>query len=146
MTCRRKKAWILYIAIHLGLLAAIGLILLWRALSIAAGVSGLYCPLHQLLHLYCPFCGGTRVISAIFQLDFRSALAANPIVLLLLPVFLLLDLRAFVRLLRGDVRALTLPSWLIPSVLAAFLLYGVARNILLILLKIDPLGDLSAYY
>ncbi len=141
-----KKQWLQYLLLHVGLLFAGGLLLFWRALSLAAGISGLYCPIHQLLRLYCPFCGGTRVLASLLRFDFRLALSANPIVFLLIPCFLFFDLRALIRLLRKERDPLRLPRWLVPTVLIAFLLYGFVRNLLLVVFRIDPLGDLLPIY
>ena len=142
----RKNELFYYLAFHLALALGAALLLFWAYLSRLAGTAGLYCPLHQLLHLYCPFCGGTRVLSALPRLDFGAAISANPLVFLLIPLFLFFDLRALIRLLGKEEAPFRLPPLLIPAVLSAFLVYGIIRNLLLLIWGIDPLGDLASYY
>jgi hypothetical protein len=44
------------------------------------------CPIHELLHLQCPGCGGTRAIAALLRGQFVQAMHFNALVTLLLPV------------------------------------------------------------
>ena len=46
------------------------------------------CILHDLLLLYCPFCGGTRATEALLRLDILNALRANAFVVLFFLCFL----------------------------------------------------------
>lgn len=104
----------------------------------------LHCFLHDILHLYCPFCGGTRAFLALLRLDIGEALRANSAVLIAAAAVLALDLRAFVMLCRKKEGRL-IPSALWRLSAAYFLLYALARNTAL-LFGFDRLGDLTAFW
>ncbi len=104
----------------------------------------LHCFMHDILHLYCPFCGGTRAFLALLQLDLLAMLTYNPAVVLATLLFLVLDLRALVLLLRHRDDAL-FPRFLLPLAVVWFLLYTVLRNALA-LFGIDPVGDIAPYW
>lgn len=135
-----------YLLLHLALAAAGASLLLRAYLTRRLGSSGLYCPMHQLLHLYCPLCGGTRALISLLRLELGVALTANPIVLFTVPILLFFDARALARLLRGDGEPFRLPRSLLPALLILLIGYGLIRNLLLVIWKIDPLGDLLPYY
>lgn len=45
------------------------------------------CPIHKILHIYCPGCGITRMVLSIIKLDFYKAFKYNPFMFILLPFF-----------------------------------------------------------
>ena len=45
------------------------------------------CPLHQFTGWDCPFCGGQRMICALFRADFTNAFLYNPFLMCSLPLF-----------------------------------------------------------
>ena len=104
-------------------------------------ISGLHfpCLFALLFHLYCPGCGCTRAAEALFRLDFAASLAANPSVLVGAALLLYYEIILFLRMRRGCGKA---PACL-PAVLFGifFLVYAVLRNVLLVTLQFDPLGD-----
>lgn len=59
------------------------------------------CPLRALTGIYCPGCGSTRALYDLLHADVAGALAMNPLLVVLLPLLLLMALRA------GDL----LPTW-----------------------------------
>jgi hypothetical protein len=59
------------------------------------------CPLRALTGIYCPGCGSTRALFDLLHGDVAGALAMNPLLVVLLPLLLLMTLRA------GDL----LPTW-----------------------------------
>ncbi len=141
----RKNA-IRYLLFHAALAAAAGMLLLWHFANRISEGRIIHCVLHDILHLYCPFCGGTRVFLSLLRLDIPAAFVANPVIFLLVPLFLFFDLRALIRLIRREEKPFRLPRPLIPSLLAVLFGYAVMRNLLLIGFQIDPLGDLLQYY
>ena len=141
-----RKNRIRYLLFHLALIAAAGILLLLYFANRISDEKIVYCVMHDILHLYCPFCGGTRVLLSLVRLDFRAAFLANPVLLILALLFLFFDLLMLFRLLRRDENPFRLPDKIIPIALAALFLYAIARNILLITLQVDPLGDLLPYY
>ena len=113
----------------------------WLAPKLLEGRGG--CFLHDWLSVYCPFCGGTRAVSALLHLNFAEAFRLNALVVLLIALAIILDVWAFVRLRRGCEQLLPLPSWSWILLLALTLLFAVLRNYLMIAHGIDPTGDLG---
>ena len=103
-----------------------------------------HCLMHDVLHLYCPFCGGTRAFFAMLQLDLTAVLLCNVAGPVAGVVVLAFDLRALIRLCRGREGPL-LPPLLWQLAVIWFLLYTWVRNTLL-LLGVDPMGDLLSYW
>lgn len=104
-------------------------------------ISGLHipCTFALLFHLYCPGCGCTRAAEALFRLDPLASLVANPSVLLGGITLLYYEAVLILRVRRGEGKP---PSYL-PAILFLifFLGYTALRNILLVTLRFDPLGD-----
>ena len=122
---------------YLGGFVAYGLGL--SALYATTGM-GLPCPLRTLTGWQCPFCGGTRMGSALLHLDVAAAFAYNPVVLIGLVVLGLLGVAwtieavggPAIRLpeaIAGPLRQVGRDRWLWIG-LAAALVYTVLRNLL----------------
>ena len=142
----QKKRVFLYLSFHLALAAGVCLLVLLHRASSLVDKGLVFCFFHDVLHLYCPLCGGTRVLLSLLMLDIPRAFAANPLVLLLIVTFLFLDIRTLIRIARGDAHPMRMHPSVIMYALAAFFLYGVVRNVLLVVFHFDPLGDLLPYY
>ena len=82
------------------------------------------CPLHALTGLYCPGCGSTRAMRALLHGDFLAAWHFNPLFTLVLPLLAAILITA--RFSSKPLGRSPLVSW---SLLAAVVLFGVARNI-----------------
>jgi len=102
-----------------------------------------HCFMHDVLHLYCPLCGGTRAFMAVFHFDLVTVITYNPAVFLATLVFLCFDLRALFLAWRGSERPL-FPRFLLPLAVVWFIGYTVLRNILLFF-GVDAIGDLVPY-
>jgi hypothetical protein len=122
---------------YLGGFAAYGLGL--SALYATTGI-GLPCPLRELTGWQCPFCGGTRMGSAMLHLDIGAAFAYNPVVLIGLVVLGVLGVVWTIEAAGGPAtrlpRAISRPlrrvgrdRWLLIG-LGAALIYTVLRNLL----------------
>lgn len=137
---RLKSFWIF----HLTLLALFGLTVgcffLFSRLR-ARGIPVVTCPLHDLVHLYCPFCGGSRAILSLLRFDFPTALRANSAVLLSLPVLFAFYLRALISFFRGAPFSFRIPRGWTVALLCLFALFFLVRNILLFTVGFDPTGD-----
>lgn len=48
---------------------------------------GVVCPVHEILGLDCPGCGGTRMALALLELDFYQAFRYNPFLFITLPIW-----------------------------------------------------------
>ena len=103
-----------------------------------------HCVMHDVLHLYCPFCGGTRAFLALLHFDIPTLLLCNIAVPVAGVVALAFDLRALIRLCRGCEGPL-IPPVLWQLAVIWFLLYTWVRNTLL-LLGVDPTGELLPYW
>ena len=140
-----EKRWKRYLLFHLDCLAlAVGFAFYTRLMGRLFPDGHFHCVLHDLLHLYCPFCGGTRTFFALLRFDFPKALRSNPAVLLAGAVALAADIRALVMLIRRKEGEL-LPRVLLRAAVWYFALWTALVNVLM-LAGVDPLGDLAAYW
>jgi hypothetical protein len=109
------------------------------ALYAATGI-GLPCPLRELTGWQCPFCGGTRMGSALLHLDLAAAFAYNPVVLIGLVVLGVLGTAWAIeaaggpafrlpRAISGPLRRVGRDRWLLIG-LGAAVIYTVLRNLL----------------
>lgn len=135
-----------YIFIHICAVALILLYPLYGRITDAIPRFFRGCLLHDLFHVYCPMCGGTRAFEALLHLDIVSALWYNALVVLLVAALLLWDVLALVRLTRGKTSLYRIPVWSWIVVGAAVLLFGIFRNVLMIVWAVDPLGDLGMFW
>ena len=110
-----------------GLILGIGL-----AYAVFVGLTGfsIPCPFHALTGLLCPGCGVTRMCLALLTLDLSAAWAANPVLLLLLPVLAALLIRQAMRYVKTGRSTLSRrESALVWGMAAVLLLWGIARNL-----------------
>lgn len=131
-----------------GAMAALALLMLaykWASEVSAKALFRLpYCLTHELFHLYCPLCGGTRAVAALLRLDIVSALRYNPLVVAFALGLVIYDAVALVRVFGGGGLPRVKINWL--AVTLAVVGYSALRNILMIAFGIDPLGELLPYY
>lgn len=138
-----KKQLLRFSLIHLALAGLVAAMFAARYLSRVTdemlGFRFSTCLLHDFLHIYCPFCGGTRALLSLLTGDVIGALRANAAVAVCVPFAVYLDVKAFCRIVgRRPVLPLTrLRLWHFALVFAVFF---VVRN-LLVLFGIDPTGD-----
>ena len=90
----------------------------------------LFCPFWTFLHIYCPGCGVSRMLTHLAHLEFFEAFSSNCVLFCLLPVFAAVMIRhayLFIRYgKKGFSRAETVAAWVIVGILLAF---AVVRNI-----------------
>jgi len=103
-----------------------------------------HCFLHDILHLYCPFCGGTRAFLSCLRFDIAAALLYNPAALVFGLLFFALDIRALVLILKEDRKPL-FPAWLLPFSVCFFGAFFVLRNVLAFF-GVDPVGDIAPFW
>lgn len=114
-------------ALWAGLVLALGLG--YAAFATATGLM-IPCPIRAVTGLYCPGCGVSRMCLALLRLDFYGAWRANPALLLSLPVMGGLGVwRAIVQKRTGNPRPTKGESAVTWALVAALLIFGVARNL-----------------
>ena len=139
----RKKLIKNYIIIHAGLAASLISLMLYHAAVEALDGLIVYCPMHDLFGIYCPFCGGTRAVAELLNFNLAGAVRANPAFIIFLLLFAVLDVRAAFMIFSKSCGAekKVIPAWAGIFIAAIFILWFIIRNFFLIFLKIDFLGD-----
>lgn len=91
---------------------------------------GLFCPIRQFLHLYCPGCGVSRMFFHLLHFEFAEAFSSNCVVFCLLPFGVcgaLFHGYRYVRYGNGQLfGAERIILWVIVGIL---LVFGVLRNV-----------------
>ena len=131
----------------------------WVLLALVAGVLAVVhfgvldkvgglppCVLHRVTGLYCPGCGGTRAVSALLRGDVLTSVRSNPVVVW----GLLLCIWQYARMVRSYIRrdraCFSIPSWSWISLIVIILGVFVVRNLLLVFVGYDYLGDNAAIW
>lgn len=137
---RLRSFWLFHLSALLLFGICVGGFILFRVLR-NAGIPVVTCPLHDLLHLYCPLCGGTRALLALLRFDFPTAFRLNPAVLLSIPVLLYYYVRALILFFKGGAFSFRLPRAWTFAFLFLFGLFFLVRNVMLVAFGFDPAGD-----
>lgn len=137
---RRRSFWVFHLIALVLAACWIGCFFLFSRLR-AAGYFVVTCPMHDLLRVYCPLCGGSRAILSLLRFDFATAFRSNPAVLLSLPVLLFYYVRALIVFVRGGAFSFRLPRKWTVALLCLFAAFFLLRNVLLVGFGIDPTGD-----
>ena len=88
------------------------------------------CPIHELLGLQCPGCGGTRAVAAVLHGRFIEAMNLNTLVTLLLPFAALYGILCYARVLqRKPLRWPAPPPAIIYTALTLATIFTVIRNL-----------------
>ena len=146
MTMWKRREGKLFLAVHACLLLACLLF------PFAVQIGERYfsfpfgCFFHDYLFLYCPFCGGTRAVRSLLNLNLLDAVRYNLAVVIFGLFALVLDVIAFVRLRKSKDPILIYPKWGWGALLALFVIFWILRNLLMIFFGIDPTGDLGAVW
>lgn len=105
------------------------------------------CYLHDLFHLYCFGCGGTRAVRALFNFHIVESFMCNPLVLYGALVFLYYYIGNWFRYFTHPWKKyFRYREWI--AMLSVVILFGVfiVRNVMLVFLQIDYLGDLKQFW
>ncbi|MBO5931994.1 MAG: DUF2752 domain-containing protein [Clostridia bacterium] len=127
--------------------AIIGAILFPLYVKVANYVSSIFggCLMHRFF-IYCPLCGGTRMVAALIRFDFAAAWNYNAFAVVLIAVALGLDVWAWVRYFQKKEPLIILPKWIWIAFCSALVIYFILRNVLMIFFGIDPTGDLVYFW
>lgn len=125
---------VLVFVIPIASLAVLGLI----AALILKNFTLWECPIHRLLHIWCPSCGATRALTALMHGDILLALRQNAVVIAAIIVLLALYIELVLRVFGKNVRFPLIhnPKFYI-IMLALWLAYAVTRNFIP---EIAPIG------
>lgn len=143
MKHKYKIQWNIFCASSICLLGILLYVLFYHIYKWEFCIPFSYCAFHDVLHLYCPGCGGTRAIDALLAFRFVDSFLANPIVLYMAAVGMYYYVFAFYSFIikKNGKIYYKLPNCLIWIALGIVVCFFVLRNVLLIFGKIDYLGD-----
>lgn len=95
---------------------------------------GIPCVFHLVTGLQCPGCGVSRMCLALLRLDFPAAWQANPAILAMLPLGVVLGVRMLLRYIRtGSSRPRRWEEWTMVAMSVVLILFSVWRNIPVVL-------------
>ena len=89
------------------------------------------CVFHQITGFFCPGCGATRVIIALINLDFSTALKQNAILTFLFPILAIYFIDKIVAWIRQKkpIFADKIPNIIWIIIVIILLIFGIIRNI-----------------
>ena len=100
------------------------------------------CAVHEVFHIYCPGCGGTRAIEALLQGHFLQSFVSNPAVILGIFLVLYYETGVIVTLVKKNGKYYYYRKMgLAIGYLGVVLVFAVVRDWLLIAFQIDLLND-----
>ena len=147
-TSPHKQRWLRFALIQaLALSAAVAAFLYRAYLDTLPGDGRIsLCLIHDVLHLYCPGCGGTRAIVALLRGQWLHSLRCNPLSAYLVVGFIVFDVRTAIAIAqrKEQLPRLRAPYFWITLAIAVTLC--ITRNVLMITTGHDYLGDLGAYW
>lgn len=138
----KRRQWaILLVMANLSILAVS--LLYVRFFLDSSGDGVIVCLFKETFFAYCPGCGGTRALGALLRFDFLHSFMYNPAVLVTSVIFLDIDIRAAISVLKNDPKYIkSFPSKVFFVIPAVILLNFLVRNLLLFSFGIDVLGDI----
>lgn len=138
----RRRGWQVFALVNgaaLAVAAAGFPLMLWLAQHTGGVFS--FCFFHDVLHLYCVTCGGTRATWQLLHGQIWDALRSNAAVVWTYAALAAVDLRGLVLLLRGGERPFRLPHAFWWTLLIAGLGYALLRDVSLVAFHWDWVGD-----
>ena len=147
MMTKKERNKMLFILVSVNLIFILLSALYAHEVHAAGGEGVVSCGFKHVFKLYCPGCGGSRSLVHLFYLDIISATLAYPPMPVLLFFYVDLNMRFSLAVTSYDthyIKSFKLNRLIIIPVF--ILISFVIRNVLLVCLGIDYLGDLSIYY
>ena len=90
---------------------------------------GIPCIFHKITGLYCPGCGITRALFALFELDLKKALQYNILIFIIGPFLLYYFIKKTYNWILSKEEKKILPNILVYLILIITILFGILRNI-----------------
>ena len=100
------------------------------------------CPMHRIFGIYCPFCGGTRAIGSILQLDIIRSLTYNPAVIPSIIYFLTYDIKVFVSIIKKEDELPKPNKYVLIALGALLILNWIVRNAAILIFDVDYIAML----
>lgn len=141
-----KQEWTKFIWVTVGGIAALILVLLWEYLPCIQFLKG-PCFFHEVLHVYCPGCGGTRAVYELLQLKLWRSFVDHPLVIFTAAILVEYYIGEIITLIcRNGKRYYYVRVWFCYVALGIIVVNVVLKNVLLIGFHIDLIGDLLKYW
>ena len=104
--------------------------------------NGIRCIAKNLFGIYCPGCGGSRSLDAFLSFDFINSFILYPPIIISAIVILDYDRRLITSLIKKDTKITdSFKFYTFLVIPAAIILWFFIRNIILLVFKIDTVGD-----
>lgn len=106
------------------------------------------CLFHEIFHLYCPGCGGTRAMDAFLQGNFLYSFLYHPFIVyvaLVLSYYYISAGYTFLIKRNGKIYY-KIPIWVLIVAALLVIVNFIVRNILLVYFQIDFMKDLIVYW
>ena len=105
------------------------------------------CLWKEIMHMYCPGCGGTRAVNELLHFHFIKSFLSNPIVIYLAGVFLYYYVGTTLAVwCKGRRIFFRAGNWIWIAGVSIIVLNTILRNYLAIIYGIDYLGDIASYW
>ena len=105
------------------------------------------CYMHDFLHLYCFGCGGTRAVKELLGLNILGSVMCNPIVVYGMLMFGYYYIGGWFRYISHPwKRHFRFHKWMTILTMVVVIGIFIIRNVLLVIWKIDYLGDLKQFW
>ena len=146
-----KRRLIGFVAATIVLVVAVIVFCVMRSQLISGGEVAFRegpCQFSQQYHLYCPGCGGTRSIVNLLKFDVIGSVVANPVPVYAIALFIHVWVALFHNVITGIKGKLwrIIYEWEIIGIIVVVAGNFILRNVLLVMFRIDPLGDMIGFW
>ena len=105
-------------------------------------VRNIPCAVHDIFHVYCPGCGGTRALFALLRGQILRSMYYNPALLLGILLIGYYEISVLLTLIKKNGKCYyDRKGWLVYGYVAMLLLFALVRDVLLVYFGIDMIGD-----
>lgn len=141
-----KEEWTKFIWVTAGGILLLTFLLVWKSIPAIQSLKG-PCFFHEVLHVYCPGCGGTRAVYELLDLKLWRSFIDHPLVPFTAAILLEYYIGEIITLIRHNgKRYYYLRVWFCYAALGIIIVNFILKNVLLIYFHIDLVGDLLKYW